>query len=147
MTNYKLLKEAYRIAKNAHKGQFDKAGVDYIYHPISVARMCKSDKAKATALLHDTLEDANDVVSYELLVNKVGKEVADAIKILTNDGCKGDYLNYVKSIKDSGNVIAIEGKRADLINNMDLSRFKNPSSRDFERVKNKYIPALKIIES
>lgn len=146
MVDCKLLKKAYRIAKEAHEGQFDKAGKPYIFHPITVARNCSNDKAKAVALLHDTLEDQKDKVSYESLVAKVGKEVADAVLLLTNDGNKGTYLEYVKSIKDSDNKLAIEVKRADLKNNMDLSRLAKITANDLNRLDNKYIPALKIIE-
>lgn len=143
MTDYELIKTALEIAKKAHKGQVDKANVDYIFHPITVALLCSSAKAKAVALLHDTLEDTD--VTYDELVNKVGKDVADTVKLLTNDGNRGTYLEYVQSIKDSGNKFAIEVKKADLTMNMDLSRINNPTEKDIERIEKKYKPALRII--
>lgn len=145
MTDYELLKTALSIAKDAHAGQVDKAGNDYIYHPITVALLCGSAEEKAVALLHDTLEDCPDKVSYEMLVEKVGKDVADAVKLLTNDGTRGTYLEYVQSIKGSGNSLAIAVKRADLTMNMDLTRIENPTEKDYQRIEKKYIPALKII--
>lgn len=147
MTDYELIKTALEIAREAHAGQVDKAGKEYIYHPITVALLCSSSKARAVALLHDTLEDCGDKVSYEMLVDAVGSEVADAVRILTNDGSRGDYLHYVQSIKDSGNGLAIEVKRADLTMNMDLSRIPNPTEKDISRIESKYKPALKILES
>lgn len=146
MTDYMLLKNALAIAKEAHKGQTDKNGEDYIYHPITVALLCEDAKEKAVALLHDTLEDCPDKVSYEMLVEKVGKDVADAVQLLTNDGTKGSYLDYVQSIKDSGNKYAIAVKKADLTMNMDLSRIDNPTEKDYQRVENKYKPAFEIME-
>lgn len=146
MTDYMLLKNALAIAKEAHKGQFDKSKEEYIYHPITVALMCNDAKEKAVALLHDTLEDCPDKVSYEMLVDKVGKEVADAVLLLTNDGSKGSYLEYVQSIKDSGNKYAIAVKKADLTMNMDLTRIINPTDLDYQRIEQKYKPALEIIE-
>lgn len=145
MNDYELIKEALAIAKEAHKGQVDKAGVDYIFHPISVALMCSSTKAKAVALLHDALEDCGDKVSYDMLVDRVGKEVADAVRLLSKDD-NVTYLEYVQNIKNSGNEMAIEVKRFDLMMNMDISRISNPSQKDLERVEKKYKPALKIIE-
>lgn len=145
MTDYELVKTALAIARDAHTGQKDKAGLEYIYHPITVALLCEGAKEKAVALLHDTLEDCPDKVSYELLVGKVGKEVADAVKLLTNDGSCGSYLEYVQAIKDSGNQLAINVKRADLTMNMDLTRVKEVTEQDLWRMEAKYKPAMKII--
>lgn len=143
MEDYELIKEALRIAKEAHYGQVDKAGVNYIYHPITVALLCTTAKAKAVALLHDTLEDCSDKVSYEMLCDCVGKEVADAVKLLTNDGTRGTYFEYVRSIKMSGNELAIEVKKADLTMNMDISRIPHPTNKDYERIENRYKKAWK----
>mgnify|MGYP003331938714 CR=1 FL=1 len=147
MTDYMLIKTALKIAKEAHEGQVDKAGVNYIFHPVTVALLCENTQEKAVALLHDTLEDCSDKVSYEILVEQVGKDVADAVKLLTNDGSRGSYLEYVKSIKDSGNKLAIAVKKADLTMNMDLSRLEYPSEEDIQRIEFKYKPALDIINA
>ena len=80
-----------------------------------------------------------------MLVKEVGADVADAVKLLTNDGSRGAYLEYVQSIKDSGNQLAIAVKKADLITNMDLTRIKKPSAEDYSRIEEKYKPALEII--
>lgn len=146
MTNYELIHKALSIAKEAHASQVDKAGVEYIYHPITVALLCETAEEKAVALLHDTLEDCPDVVTYDKLVEEVGKEVADAVQLLTNDGNRGTYLEYVQSIKDSGNSLAIAVKRADLTMNLDLSRIENPTAWDLLRIEEKYKPALEIIK-
>ena len=147
MTDYDLIKTALMIAKESHKGQRDKAGADYIFHPITVALMCDTAKEKAVALLHDTLEDCGDVVTYEMLADKVGKDVADAVRLLTNTGDRGTYLAYVKSIKDSGNPLAIAVKKADLTMNMDISRISYPTQADYQRIENKYKPAWEIINA
>ena len=49
--------EAHNIAKMAHFGQVDRAGVDYIKHPEAVASFVKTDEEKAVAYLHDVIED------------------------------------------------------------------------------------------
>ncbi|AHZ54605.1 HD domain protein (plasmid) [Bacillus thuringiensis serovar kurstaki] len=51
------IKIAHEIAKKAHGGQVDKAGVDYIKHPEAVASFVNTAEEKATAYLHDVLED------------------------------------------------------------------------------------------
>lgn len=147
MNDYELIKEALSIAKEAHKGQVDKSGTDYIFHPITVALLCDNVKEKAVALLHDTLEDCADTVSYEMLVERVGKDVADAVRLLTNEGDTSTYLEYVQRLKDSGNELALAVKKADITTNMDLSRIENPTERDIWRIDGKYKPALEIINS
>lgn len=150
MTDYEIIKTALEIARNAHVGQKDKAGVDYIFHPVTVALLCDDAKTKAVALLHDTIEDSN--VTYEQICDALGDEIADAVKLLTHDSDKqgtgdrlADYHSYVKEIKNSGNQLAIAVKKADLTMNMDLSRIPEPTDADYERIEKKYKPALKII--
>lgn len=146
-TDYEMIKRALSFAREVHSGQVDKAGADYIPHPITVALLCDDPMEKVVALLHDTMEDHGDMVSYEILLELFGKEVAEAVQLLTNDGSKGTYLDYIRFIKSSGNRLAIEVKKADLVTNMDLSRLETVSERDRKRVEQRYRPALDILES
>ena len=41
------LKRAIEIATEAHQGQFDKAGKDYIGHPLRVMEMGKTEEAES----------------------------------------------------------------------------------------------------
>ena len=59
-----LYDKAVQIATRAHAGQHDKAGEDYILHPLRVAERCESPKAKIVALLHDTIEDTDVTEEY-----------------------------------------------------------------------------------
>lgn len=43
---------ALQIAQKAHVGQVDKAGKDYILHPITVSSYMDTDTEKAIAYLH-----------------------------------------------------------------------------------------------
>ena len=57
----RLIRKAFNIAMEAHKGQRRKSGEPYIYHPIAVARICAEEiglgiTSVVAALLHDTLE-------------------------------------------------------------------------------------------
>ncbi len=152
MTDYEIIKTALKIAREAHEGQKDKAGEDYIFHPVTVALLCDSAKAKAVALLHDTMEDCG--VTYEEIREALGEEIADAVKLLTHDSSQqssddwlAGYHAYVRGIKESGNQLAIEVKKADLTMNMDLSRIPDLTEYDEERIEKKYKPALEILEA
>jgi len=58
----KLIRKAFELALEAHKDDRRKSGELYIWHPISVARICAVEMnldstAIVCALLHDTVED------------------------------------------------------------------------------------------
>ena len=61
-----LLQKAEEIARDAHAGQFDKAGQPYINHPIAVSEAMPTVKLKIIALLHDVVED-NPKYSFKRL--------------------------------------------------------------------------------
>lgn len=153
MTDYEIIKAALKIARKAHEEQPDKGGDEYIFHPVTVALLCDSAKAKAVALLHDTIEDGGPQY-YEEIRETLGEEIADAVKLLTHDSSQqslddwlADYHAYVRGIKESGNSLAIEVKKADLTMNMDINRIPDPTEYDEERIGKKYKPALEILEA
>ena len=76
-----MLELALSIATKAHRGQFDKAGIDYIEHPIFVASQVDSEEEKAVALLHDVIEDSS-VTAEELLNAGLPETVVTAVQIL-----------------------------------------------------------------
>lgn len=88
---------ALEIATKAHKGQVDKAGVDYIKHPLKVASMVTSEKAKIVALLHDVIEDSEYTLE-DLRNSDFIEEIVDAVSVLTKpkNMSYNDYLNRVK---------------------------------------------------
>ena len=128
---------ALSIARQAHEGQLDKAGVDYIEHPIYVASQVKSEKEKAVALLHDVLEDS-PVSAEELLIAGLPEEVVTAVKVLTKKPMQ-DYQAYLETVKK--NSLARVVKLADLKHNSDLSRLTSITEKDRERLK-KYKNAI-----
>ena len=125
------------IAKKAHAGQVDKAGVDYIQHPLYVASQVETEQEKAVALLHDVIEDSN-ITAVDLLASGLPNEVVTAVQILTKK--KGQsYQEYLEKVKT--NDLARVVKLADLKHNSDLSRLKSVSDTDRERVE-KYKKAI-----
>lgn len=133
---------ALAIAKKAHAGQVDKAGIDYIQHPLNVASLVKTEQEKAVALLHDVIEDS-DVTADDLLAVGLSNEVVTAVQILTKK--KGQsYQEYLEKVKS--NNLARVVKLADLKHNSDLSRLKSVTNTDYERVK-KYKNAIRYLST
>jgi (p)ppGpp synthase/HD superfamily hydrolase len=133
---------ALAIARKAHAGQVDKAGVDYIQHPLYVASQVKTEQEKAVALLHDVLEDS-DITAADLLAYGLSNEVVTAVQTLTKK--KGQsYQDYLEKVKS--NNLARVVKLADLKHNSDLSRLKSVSDTDRERVK-KYKNAIRYLST
>ncbi|MBN1610399.1 MAG: HD domain-containing protein [Polyangiaceae bacterium] len=50
---------AVAIAAEAHRGQFDRAGDPYIYHPLRVMLAASSEDERMVAVLHDVIEDTD----------------------------------------------------------------------------------------
>lgn len=138
------VRKAYEIAKSAHSSQKDKAGVDYLNHPVAVASNFSGDiSALIVALLHDVAEDT-DYTCDDLKIS-VPLEPAEfaALKLLTHDE-NIPYFDYIEKIKN--NALATKIKIADLEHNSDLSRIPENlrTEKDLARVE-KYRRALEIL--
>lgn len=125
-----LYQQALAIAKDAHKGQVDKAGVEYIQHPLFVASLVEGELAKTVALLHDVVEDS-DWTLEDLRKEGLPEEVVQAVGILTKKRNE-NYEEYILRVKQ--NPLARQVKLADLHHNSDLSRLANVTDRDRKRV-------------
>jgi len=113
--------EAFRFAEERHKGQKRKneAQDDYIQHPMRVASdtytLTHDQTLTCAAVLHDTLEDTE--TSYNEILDKFGKEVANIVQELTVDReerksppYNGDYGKYFidKMINMSNGALTIK---------------------------------------
>ena len=125
-----LSQQALAIAKDAHKGQVDKAGMNYIQHPLFVASLVEGELAKTVALLHDVVEDS-DWTLEDLRKEGLPEEVVQAVAILTKKRNE-NYEEYILRVKQ--NPLARQVKLADLQHNSDLSRLANVTDRDRKRV-------------
>ncbi len=140
-----LYDKAVQIATRAHAGQHDKAGEDYILHPMRVADRCVSPKAKIVALLHDTIEDT-DVTEEYLRQQGFPSDIVDAVLSVTRREDE-DYEAYIR--RAAANTIGRQVKIADLEDNMDIRRLPDITDRDAVRLR-KYLRAwhyLKKIEN
>lgn len=135
-----MLSKAINLATDAHNGQKDKAGEPYILHPLRVMFQMKDEESRIFAVLHDTVEDT--WITLDLLQKEgFNQEIIDAIESLTKRETE-DYFDFVR--RCDKNRIAKFVKLADLNDNIDLRRIKNPTKQDYERIE-KYQKAIDIL--
>ena len=132
---------ALRLAYEAHQGQFDKSGVPYVFHPLHLAEQMPDEESIVAALLHDVVEDT-DYSLEDLKSMGFPPKALEAVALLTHTG-EEPYLRYVARIKE--NPIAKRVKLADLRHNSDLSRIRQVTERDRDRVE-KYAAAIRLLE-
>ena len=133
-----LIYKALEIVSTLFEYDTDKGGMPYMLHIIYVYRHVNTKVEKVVALLHDVLEDKK-VTKEDLLDIGFPKKIVADVEILTRVK-PIDYNDYIDNIIRNGSVEALNVKLADLENNMDLSRIKNPTIKDFERIQKRYIP-------
>ena len=133
---------AAELACELHKGQVDKAGVDYFTgHLTTVAKMGSTWQEQVIGYLHDASEDTPNSVEQVLnlldeklespLSDRDREELTVALRLL-NHHLAPDRETYIQRIKS--NALAKAVKMHDLTHNMDLSRLPNPTRKDYERV-------------
>ena len=137
----KNTKKAMNIAYNAHRGQNDKSGVPYVFHPFHLAEQMETEDECIVALLHDVVEDTN--VTVEHLATEFSDNIILAIKLLTHDDSI-PYMDYIRKLKS--NTLARKVKLADLEHNSDTTRLENPTEKDIKRWE-KYREAKEILLS
>lgn len=125
-----MINKAIIIATVAHENQVDKAGEPYIFHPLRVMLSLKSEDEKICGVLHDVIEDTNITIEY-LIEQGFSNEIIQALEALTKKENE-NYDDFINRVLE--NKLACYVKLADLNDNMNLSRIKNPTEKDFKRV-------------
>ncbi|MGW1057941.1 RelA/SpoT family protein [Micromonospora sp. NBC_01412] len=147
-TDPSVLRRAYTIAENMHRGQFRKSGEPYITHPLAVAQICAELGMDPTtlvaALLHDTVEDTR--YTLQALAEDFGGEVAHLVDGVT----KFDKAFYGKAaeaettrkmiIAAGKDVRVLIIKLADRLHNMRTLGVRSAASR--ERIARKTLEVL-----
>ncbi|MGC4805694.1 RelA/SpoT family protein [Micromonospora sp. DT233] len=147
-TEPSVLRRAYAIAENMHRGQYRKSGEPYITHPLAVAQICAELGMDATtlvaALLHDTVEDTS--YTLQALAGDFGREVAHLVDGVT----KFDKAFYGKAaeaettrkmiIAAGKDVRVLIIKLADRLHNMRTLGVRSAASR--ERIARKTLEVL-----
>lgn len=137
------LLHAIKLCYMFHEEQVDKCGQPYWIHPFTVAMRgftgydgSKSISYAIVGLLHDVPEDTGMCIEALATLVELTDEEIEALKLLTRqDGMS--YDEYIDSIIESNNEIAIVVKLDDLLHNMNLNRFTeagiNVSEKDEKR--------------
>jgi (p)ppGpp synthase/HD superfamily hydrolase len=137
------LSRAIEIAVAAHKGQKDKSGADYILHPLRVMQRGKTETEKICGVLHDVIEDTD--WTFEALEREgFSKEVIDALRCVTKESEDEDYDRFIDRIAQ--NPVAVQVKINDLLDNMDVTRFRQLNEADLKRW-NKYLKAYRKLKA
>ena len=133
-----LIFKALEIVTTLFENAVDKGGFPYMLHLVYVYKHVSSMEEKVVALLHDVVED-KDVSGDDLLEIGFPKKIVDDVLVLTRVK-PASYEDYIKNILKNASKEALNVKAADLENNIDLSRIKNPTVKDYQRVEKRYIP-------
>lgn len=144
--------KCYQIMRRAHYGQVDKAGKEYIGHPLIVAhnvylyfsKYLDEDEYTISiccAYLHDVIEDTN-YTQEKLLDEGVPFEIVNRVQILTRREGES-YMNFIR--RCGNDKITRIVKMCDLKHNMDLTRLNKITDEDIQRIK-KYHKAYKYLE-
>jgi hypothetical protein len=137
-----LIEVAINLAKEYHKGQKDKAGVDYFDGHLSFVGNAGDDwKEQIVGYLHDVAEDTPHTVeetvqllkaqSNGVLTNEDAQEIEIALNLL-NSKTAPSREEYIERLKDS--FLATKVKLNDLRHNMDISRIPNPTEKVVNRL-------------
>lgn len=126
--------DADRVARLAHAGQKDKAGLPYITHPRRVAARLDDPVLQLIALLHDVVEDTAWMLD-DLHRYGVPGRVLLAVEVLTHP--RGEP-NEVYWARVRGNEDARQVKLADVADNSDPDRLDYLDDATRERLVRKY---------
>ena len=127
------LERAIEIAREAHPGQHDKAGKDYILHPVRVMKRGRTEEEeKIVGVLHDVIEDSD--WTFEMLEEEgFPSGVIEALRCVTKLSEDEDYDHFIDRVLS--NPLAMRVKLLDLEDNMDLSRLGECTENDILRLR------------
>ena len=134
------LERAIEIAHEAHSGQLDRAGKEYIGHPMRVMEAGKTLEEKIVGVLHDVVEDSAEWSFERLEQEGFAPEIIEALRCVTKRSADEPYDKFITRVKT--NPLAVAVKLNDLTDNMDIRRLPYLSDKDVKRLK-KYLKAYK----
>ena len=135
-----MLEKAIDIAVEAHRGHIDKAGKEYILHPMRVMLRGRNDTEMIIGILHDVVEDT-PVTLDMLRLEGFSEEVLAALDCITKH--KGEsYGAFIDRVL--ANPLATQIKLYDMEDNLKRDRIPYPTPKDEARFQ-KYEKYHKII--
>lgn len=125
-----LLSRAIEIAAVAHRNQVDKANAPYILHPLRLMMQGQTLLEQMVAVLHDVVEDS-DWTLEQLAAEGFPPAVLTALDCLTRRRDES-YDTFIQRVLTDP--IAMQVKRYDLEDNMNLMRMAVLTDRDLQRL-------------
>ena len=134
------IKQAFKFANKAHRGQKRKSGHDFIVHPVEVAyhlaRLELEPNVIVAGLLHDVIEDTN--TTNKEIEKKFGMEVSKLVSSLTKLNITEDNINehvekknlrnFLVSMAEDVRVAII--KLADRLHNVETLQYLDKEKRE-----------------
>ena len=140
-----LLYKTLELVLKLFNDKTDKSEMPYIIHLMKVYVGVFDYQEKILALMHDILEDTSVTVK-DLEEFGYNDDILNMLLYLTKQ--KGEYYpDYIDRLISSNNIHVLNVKASDLRHNMDITRIKNPTINDYERVNKRYLPAYNKIQS
>ena len=135
---YRWMERAMEIAWEVHRGQKDRHGVPYIFHPIRVMHRCRRVEEQLAALLHDVVEDS-DLTCDDLRKEGFPEAVVQAVDHLTKrEGETYEQLVERALRSELSRVVKI----ADIQDKLDVSRIPEMNEKEQARLK-RYLTAYR----
>lgn len=137
---------AIAIIGRVYAEKEDKSKNSMAGHFVRVSEMLETEDEKICGLLHDIVED--EMVTYkDLFYLGIAPHIIDALKLLNHDkNVYPNYEDYITSILESSNELAIRVKYADMLDNTSEKRLNMLEESTKLKLKNKYrfqLPRLK----
>ena len=141
-----MLEKAVEIITKEFKNKKDKAGKPYIDHLWRVKETVHNEiwgnyELETVALLHDLLEDCPNW-NKEKLLDIFPKSVVDSVVCLTRKKNES-YKEYIDRILTDDMATLV--KKADLRDNMDITRLKTLNEADFIRLKKYHSSYMQLV--
>lgn len=135
-----MLEKAIEIAVEAHRGQIDKAGKEYILHPMRVMLRGRNNTEMIVGILHDVVEDTPITIDM-LRLEGFSEDILAALECVTKR--RGEsYGTFIDRVLT--NPLATQVKLYDMEDNMNRDRIPYPTPKDEARFR-KYEKYHKVI--
>ena len=153
------LQRSISIAVEAHYGQTDKGGNPYILHPMRVMLSLRTEDEMIVGVLHDVVEDCSDRgFGWDRLASEgFSDSILDALRSVTKTPEEEEFLRtlsgqdrvdaYLRFVdRAKKNPIGRRVKRADIYDNLNVTRIKTLGDKDLARL-TQYKMALQYLDS
>lgn len=136
--------KALKLVSILFKDRVDMNNKPYLGHLTRVSSSV-NDALKPAALLHDVMEDIENIKEQDLLDIGFTENTVKLVSILTKNKNE-KYTDYIDSIIKAGNKNAIILKIADIIDNINPERLKTLDEKKRNYYLNKYTEPLKKLQ-